>query len=351
MTRRRACAYASPMLHQRPDLPHRWRTLLDKATVSIPAGHRSGWSATTARARAPCCPDRRRAVPDDGAINVPRSAPIGQVAQEAPGGPEPDRVRARRRRERERLAEAETAHDPATSPTSTSAWPTSPPTPRRRAPRYPGRPRSTRRPAAPPRGIQTAGACAWRWRPCCSPSPICCCSRADQLPRPRGHAVAGETTCATIPTPCSSSADRELLNRPSLDPTSGPGQPRSTLAAATSRGGAAKQRLDQAPRSRRRRRHIAFITASRPTSKASGRRAASRRWPTAADRRADRGAVAPPCSRTQPRPRQPADPPEGAAASYAPSEPVLRGLTCASMPTTASACSEPTATAKAPSPG
>src|SRR5262245_3542403 len=104
------------MLHIN-DLTYRieGRTILDKATVGIPAGHKVGFVGRNGSGKSTLL----RLIagelhPDDGGIRVPRSTRIGWVAQEAPGGPESliefvlaaDQERARL------LAEAETAHDP-----------------------------------------------------------------------------------------------------------------------------------------------------------------------------------------------------------------------------------------------
>ena len=61
---------------------------------------------------------------------------------------------------------------------------------------------ATRRAASSP----AAGACAWRWPRCCSSSPTAAARRADQLSRPRRHAVARELSARPIRTPSSSSA-------------------------------------------------------------------------------------------------------------------------------------------------
>jgi ATP-binding cassette, subfamily F, member 3 len=92
------------------------RILLDKATVGIPAGHKVGLVGRNGSGKTTLLRlIAGELAPDDGAVNVPRSARIGTVAQEAPGGPDSliafvlaaDRERSRL------LAEAETAHDPA----------------------------------------------------------------------------------------------------------------------------------------------------------------------------------------------------------------------------------------------
>jgi ATP-binding cassette, subfamily F, member 3 len=92
------------------------RILLDKATVGIPAGHKVGLVGRNGSGKTTLLRlIAGELAPDDGAVNVPRAARIGTVAQEAPGGPDSliafvlaaDKERARL------LAEAETAHDPA----------------------------------------------------------------------------------------------------------------------------------------------------------------------------------------------------------------------------------------------
>ena len=119
---------------------------------------------------------------------------------------EPDRVRAGRRqgararcwsRRRPRTI-------PAASPTSTSGSPTSARTrrPRGRRASWPAS-ASTRRPSSgPARNTPAAGACAWRWPPCCSPSPICCCSTSPPTTSISRARCGSRTICATIPTPC-----------------------------------------------------------------------------------------------------------------------------------------------------
>ena len=92
------------------------RILLDKATVGIPAGHKVGLVGRNGSGKTTLLRlIAGELAPDDGAVNVPRSARIGTVAQEAPGGPDSliafvlaaDRERSRL------LAEADVAHDPA----------------------------------------------------------------------------------------------------------------------------------------------------------------------------------------------------------------------------------------------
>ena len=91
------------------------RVLFDKATVGIPAGHKVGLVGRNGSGKTTLLRlIAGELAPDDGAVNIPRSTRIGQVAQEAPGGPDSliafvlaaDTERARL------LAEAETAHDP-----------------------------------------------------------------------------------------------------------------------------------------------------------------------------------------------------------------------------------------------
>ena len=105
------------MLHIN-DLTYRieGRTILDKATAGIPAGHKVGLvgrngsgKTTLLRLIAGEFP------PDDGGLTVPRATRIGWVTQEAPGGPDSliDFVLAADKERSRLLAEADTAQDPA----------------------------------------------------------------------------------------------------------------------------------------------------------------------------------------------------------------------------------------------
>ena len=78
------------MLHIN-DLTYRieGRTILDKATAGIPAGHKVGFVGRNGTGKTTLL----RLIsgelpPDDGGITVPRSTRIGWVTQEAPGGPD-----------------------------------------------------------------------------------------------------------------------------------------------------------------------------------------------------------------------------------------------------------------------
>jgi ATP-binding cassette subfamily F protein 3 len=91
------------------------RALFDQATVGVPAGHKVGLVGRNGSGKTTLL----RLIagelhPDDGAINVPRATRIGQVAQEAPGGPDSliDFVLAADTERGRLLAEAETATDP-----------------------------------------------------------------------------------------------------------------------------------------------------------------------------------------------------------------------------------------------
>lgn len=104
------------MLHIN-DLTYRieGKTILDGATVAIPAGHKCGLVGRNGAGKTTLLKlITGEASPDDGAINVPRQARIGHVAQEAPGGPESliDWVLAADTERAALLAEAEVAHDP-----------------------------------------------------------------------------------------------------------------------------------------------------------------------------------------------------------------------------------------------
>ncbi|MGE0852230.1 MAG: ABC-F family ATP-binding cassette domain-containing protein [Hyphomicrobiaceae bacterium] len=104
------------MLHIN-DLTYRieGRTILDKATAGIPAGHKVGLVGRNGSGKTTLL----RLItgelqPDDGGIRVPRTTRIGTVAQEAPGGPDTliDFVLAADKERSRLLTEAANAHDP-----------------------------------------------------------------------------------------------------------------------------------------------------------------------------------------------------------------------------------------------
>jgi ATP-binding cassette subfamily F protein 3 len=91
------------------------RILLDKATVGIPAGHKVGLVGRNGSGKTTLLRlIAGELAPDDGAVNVPRAARIGTVAQEAPGGPDSliEFVLAADKERSRLLAEADVAHDP-----------------------------------------------------------------------------------------------------------------------------------------------------------------------------------------------------------------------------------------------
>jgi ATP-binding cassette subfamily F protein 3 len=91
------------------------RVLFDKATVGIPAGHKVGLVGRNGSGKTTLLRlISGELAPDDGAVNIPRSTRIGQVAQEAPGGPDSliEFVLAADTERSRLLDEAETAHDP-----------------------------------------------------------------------------------------------------------------------------------------------------------------------------------------------------------------------------------------------
>jgi ATP-binding cassette subfamily F protein 3 len=105
------------MLHIN-DLTYRiqGRTIFDRATAGIPAGHKVGLVGRNGTGKTTLL--RLIAgdlAPDDGSISVPRATRIGWVAQEAPGGPGSliEFVLAADRERTRLLAEAETAGDAA----------------------------------------------------------------------------------------------------------------------------------------------------------------------------------------------------------------------------------------------
>ena len=104
------------MLHVN-DLTYRieGRAIFDQATAGIPAGHKVGLVGRNGSGKTTLLRlIAGELTPDDGGIRVPRATRLGRVEQEAPGGPDSliefvlasDRERARL------LAEAETAHEP-----------------------------------------------------------------------------------------------------------------------------------------------------------------------------------------------------------------------------------------------
>jgi ATP-binding cassette, subfamily F, member 3 len=103
------------MLHIN-DLTYRieGRLLLDKATASIPSGHKVGLVGRNGAGKSTLLRlIMGEVAPDDGSISWPRNARIGMVAQEAPGGPESliETVLAADVERARLLAEAETATD------------------------------------------------------------------------------------------------------------------------------------------------------------------------------------------------------------------------------------------------
>src|SRR6186997_3117409 len=104
------------MLHIN-DLTYRieGRTIFDKATVGIPAGHKVGFVGRNGSGKTTLLKLIAGELhPDDGGIRLPRATRIGWVMQEAPGGPDSliDFVLAADQERHRLLQEAETAHDP-----------------------------------------------------------------------------------------------------------------------------------------------------------------------------------------------------------------------------------------------
>jgi len=104
------------MLHIN-DLTYRieGRALFNQATAGIPARHKVGLVGRNGSGKTTLLRlIAGELAPDDGGIRVPRSSRIGWMTQEAPGGPESiiDFVLAADRERTGLLAEAETAHDP-----------------------------------------------------------------------------------------------------------------------------------------------------------------------------------------------------------------------------------------------
>jgi ATP-binding cassette subfamily F protein 3 len=104
------------MLHIN-DLTYRieGRTIFDKATVGIPAGHKVGFVGRNGSGKTTLLKLIAGELhPDDGSIRLPRATRIGWVTQEAPGGPDSliEFVLAADQERHRLLQEAETAHDP-----------------------------------------------------------------------------------------------------------------------------------------------------------------------------------------------------------------------------------------------
>jgi ATP-binding cassette subfamily F protein 3 len=104
------------MLHIN-DLTYRieGRTIFDKATVGIPAGHKVGFVGRNGSGKTTLLKLISGELhPDDGGVRLPRATRIGWVTQEAPGGSDSliDFVLAADQERHLLLQEAETAHDP-----------------------------------------------------------------------------------------------------------------------------------------------------------------------------------------------------------------------------------------------
>ena len=104
------------MLHIK-DLTYRieGKPLLEGATAAIPAGHKVGLVGRNGTGKSTLLRLITGEIqPDDGSISIPKNTRVGQVAQEAPGGPESllETVLAADAERARLLAEAETATDP-----------------------------------------------------------------------------------------------------------------------------------------------------------------------------------------------------------------------------------------------
>ena len=106
---------SSVMLHIN-DLSYRiaGKLILDKATAAIPAGHKVGMVGRNGAGKTTLLKLIAGSIAaDDGGISMPRNTSIGQMAQEAPGGPETllETVLAADEERRRLLSEAETERD------------------------------------------------------------------------------------------------------------------------------------------------------------------------------------------------------------------------------------------------
>ena len=213
VTGRARAAMPSPMLHIN-DLSFRieGRPIFEQATAGIPTGHKVGLVGRNGAGKTTLLKIiAGDLAPDMGSITMARSARIGHVAQEAPGGDGKHPRLGARRRHRAREPARSRPSTRATriaSPRSTSASTTSARTRRRRAPRRssPASASTRQRSSARAARCRAAGACASRSPPCCSSSRRSCCSTSRPTTSTSKAPCGSRATCAPIRTPSSSSA-------------------------------------------------------------------------------------------------------------------------------------------------
>ncbi len=183
------------------------RVLFDNATVALPPDARVGFLGRNGTGKTTLFRMiMNEASPDLGTVSVPRGARIGRVAQEAPGGPEkPDRGGAGRRRGAHRAPGRGGDRERSAPHRRDPDAPRRQGRPCRAGPRRrdPGGPRL--RPSGPAARLlrilrrlaharRPGGTAVHRAGPAAA-------RRADQLSRPRRHALASRTTSPPTRTP------------------------------------------------------------------------------------------------------------------------------------------------------
>ena len=196
------------------------RLLIDHATVALPDGAKVGLVGRNGAGKTTLFRlIAGEIAPEGGSIALPRNTRIGQVAQEAPAGPETliDVVLAADHERAALLAEAESAHDPhRIAEIHTRLADIDAHSAEARAARDPRRPRLRRGGAAAARARRSpaAGACAWRSPRCSSPSPTSCSSTSrPTISTSRARSGSRTTSRAIRARVLIISHDRDLLNR------------------------------------------------------------------------------------------------------------------------------------------
>jgi ATP-binding cassette subfamily F protein 3 len=181
------------------------RPLFEGASATIPTGHKVGLVGRNGAGKTTLFRlIRGELALEGGAITLPQRARIGGVAQEVPSSETSllDTVLAADTERAALMAESET-HRPA---------------PDRRDPGAAGRHRrlvgrgerssilkglgfDAEEQLMPCSAFPAAGGCAWRWRACCSPSPITCCWTNRPTISTSKARSGWKATCRNIPIP------------------------------------------------------------------------------------------------------------------------------------------------------